>query len=589
MDGSKVSGRISSNSNGNTSSTTVNGVVINIAAGGQHQVNNNNISSNSSGSSNSSSGSSAAKPSRKVRRDASFRLPAFLGGSKRSVNGSSSPGSSRRAPSPSSLSSTSSSSSPAFVPINNNNNNAKSGNLEVHSRPESARTHLKHHGVDFSHASSSSDLIANTVNLKVASDPMNETYKSLGDPFGINAAVESIAVSAGTVRSVSKNSTSQQQQQQHLKPSRSVSNVLSHHDPTYQAARLSTYANVPPANRFGSSDSRASYNERLSVSRQPSQPPAAQMQPHRQYSTSNGGTNSYSGMSNGTPRRPTGMMGPPQPPMTRSVIYKSNSSLDLDHDEVVVSPAQPDYQQLRREYGSQGSINFSGNRFAAAPPINPGYRERIYSGPVVEIGPTSPGPAAVSTLQRKSVSGHSTMNSTFLAAREMNKSEDSTLGSVISNGSSRGDVMHQTDTGSEASPKVSKKKLAGVASSGFFSKDRESNKSQKSLFKKLRGSKESNPDPGALSFTKEGDGTLDRQALLDDCHRRRFFLHHDVGSMCARMAGVANQIKMLERRNTTTGASAASAALRNGSGSESPENKDDGDHGDGVSNELVLR
>jgi hypothetical protein len=61
------------------------------------------------------------------------------------------------------------------------------------------------------------------------------------------------------------------------------------------------------------------------------------------------------------------------------------------------------------------------------------------------------------------------------------RSEDSTLGSVISTGSSRGDVIHHTDTGSEASPKTSKKKLAGVASSGFFSKDRDSNKSQVSV------------------------------------------------------------------------------------------------------------
>jgi len=59
--------------------------------------------------------------------------------------------------------------------------------------------------------------------------------------------------------------------------------------------------------------------------------------------------------------------------------------------------------------------------------------------------------------------------------------------------------------------------------------------------------------------------------------------------MCARMTGAVNQIKLLERKNTTTGASAASAALRNGTGAESPDNKDDGDHGDGISNELVLR
>jgi len=55
------------------------------------------------------------------------------------------------------------------------------------------------------------------------------------------------------------------------------------------------------------------------------------------------------------------------------------------------------------------------------------------------------------------------------------------------------------------------------------------------------------------------------------------------------MSGAVNQIKLLERKNTTTGASAASAALRNGTGAESPDNKDDGDHGDGISNELVLR
>ena len=238
--------------------------------------------------------------------------------------------------------------------------------------------------------------------------------------------------------------------------------MLSHHDPTYQTARLSTYANVPAGNRFGNPDTRASYNERLSVSRQPSQQPP-QNQPHRQYSatgsSSSSTVNPFPTMGNGTPRRTSGMMGPPAPPMTRSIIYKSNTSLDLDHDDVVVSPSQPpDYQQLRREYGSQGSINVSGgNRFAPAPPINAGYRERIYSGPVVDIGQASPGPAAVSTLQRKSVSGHSNGGavSTFSVAREMNKSEDSTLGSVISNGSSRGDVIHHTDTGSEASPKRS--------------------------------------------------------------------------------------------------------------------------------------
>jgi hypothetical protein len=341
------------------------------------------------------------------------------------------------------------------------------------------------------------------VNLKVCGDPMSETYKSLGDVFGINAAVASIAASTGNVRKAVKNSPSQP----HLKSSRSVSSVVAQSDPTYQSARLSTYANLPaaPNARFGTPDARSSYNERLSVSRQPTQPP-----PQRIYS---GGHSQYAG----TPRRP-GMMGPPPPPMTRSIIYKSNTSLDLDHEpgDVVVSVVQPDYQQLRREYGSQGSINVSsGNRFAPAPPpVNPGYRDRIYSGPVVDLGQASPGPAAVSTLQRKSAGQ---ANGGFLSARDLNKSEESTVGSVISNGSK--DAAYHAETGSESSPKLAKKK-AGATSSVFFSKDRESGKSQKSLFKKLRGSKESNPDPSG-SFGKEGEGTLDRQAVLDDCHRRR--------------------------------------------------------------------
>ena len=225
MESSKVSGRngVNNGHNNNNNNATVNGVVINIAGGGQHQVNNNN---NNNGSNVAASG--GAKPSRKVRRDASFRLPAFLGGSKRSVNGSSSPGSSRRAPSPSSLSSASSSSSPAFAPICsnsssiNNNNHAKSNTLDVHKHPESVRA-LKN-VADYSSSSSSSsssnaDMISNSVNLKVASDPMSETYKSLGDVFGINAAVASIATSAGNVRSAVKNSPAMPQQQ-HLKSSR---------------------------------------------------------------------------------------------------------------------------------------------------------------------------------------------------------------------------------------------------------------------------------------------------------------------------------------------------------------------------------
>ena len=89
------------------------------------------------------------------------------------------------------------------------------------------------------------------------------------------------------------------------------------------------------------------------------------------------------------------------------------------------------------------------------------------------------------------------------------------------------------------------------------------------------------------------------QAAIDDRHRRKFFSHHDVSSLCASLGGLAHAARAkeaLERRNTTTGASAASAALRSshaasneGSNVNSSSDAADVDHGDNVSNELVLR
>ncbi len=507
-----------------------------------------------------------------MRRDASFRLPAFFGGSKCSVNGSTSPASSRRAPSPSSLSSVSTSSSPAFIQNNNNVTHGLVKGLDVHSHPESTRVLQGSEYLSSSSGSSSGDLISN---VKIPSGQMNETYKSLGDVFGINAAVASIS---GTAHSGNRKSP----KHTHLKTARSVSNVLGHHD---QSHRLTAYSGTPQsAARFGSSDMRASYSERLCVNRMPTQHQTGLIRyqnstPVGQYPEL-GVPRKFAGSSGGTPTQ----SGP-----SRSIIYKSNTSLDLDHevsqatDSVtpVVPQNNPEYQQLRREYGSQGSINLvMGSRYPA-PTSTSGpaqsYRERIYANPVVDLGQPSPGPAAVSTLQRKPLVQSNI--SQFTSNRDINKSEE-----TLANGSGN----NYGDSTSENSPKFSKKKVSSGAA-GFFAKEKEHLKSQKSLFKKLRGSKESNPDPSTYQKEGGGDSSLDRQAMLDDSHRRRFFLHHDVGSICAKLSGATQQIKLLERKNTTTGASAASAALRNGLSSESQDNKEDGDHGDGISNELVLR
>ena len=77
-----------------------------------------------------------------------------------------------------------------------------------------------------------------------------------------------------------------------------------------------------------------------------------------------------------------------------------------------------------------------------------------------------------------------------------------------------------------------------------------------------------------------GEGSDASGKIGDERHRRRFFSHYDIGSICSTLSGTL-ALKSLERRNTTTGASAASAALRG--------ELIDQDQGDNVSNDLVLR
>ena len=302
-----------------------------------------------------------------------------------------------------------------------------------------------------------------------------DTYKSLGDVFGIQAAVSSLNGKMGHARSVTD-------VYKHVPMRAHSSNggpaAHAHH-------RVSTYSNVSVpvnSNRFGTTDMRASYNEQRRI-------PANYPQ--------------------------------------RSIVYKSNSSLDLDHEVQVVQEAVSSvnlntYNQMR-QFGSQGSINDL---------------------------KSFEGPAAMSTLQR----------------RPMSSDVKSEVSSVLS------------DTSSQ-SPKVPKKKGGLLAGNS-----KHQNKS--GLFKKFKvnSSKE-----GTISNTNsEGSScegitqSAERQSMLDDRHRRRFFSHHDIGSLCASLS-VSAQMKNQEKRNT--GASAASAALRG----IDDANNEDVDHGDHVCNDLVLR
>ena len=254
--------------------------------------------------------------------------------------------------------------------------------------------------------------------------------------------------------------------------------------------------------RFGNPDMRASYSERLTARQRPAPVPRS---------------------------------GP-----SDTAVYKSNSSLDLDHEADILQESSVTTGPSRREYGSHGSLNMMG-------------REVLNGFP-------GEGPVAVSTLTR---TGHYNSG--------LNRSEESNAGSGISN-----NTNDDLDSGA-GSPKQKKKAM------GFWgNKDKNARKSQKSLFKKR--TKEGSESVVKTSVDLASCDNLDNKA--EDKHRRRFFSHYDTASVCASLS-ITAQLRTLQRRNTTTGASAASAALRGGG--DSLDNHCETDHGDGINNQLVLR
>jgi len=327
--------------------------------------------------------------------------------------------------------------------------------------------------------------------------PPRESKKKLNSNVSVPANSAPAVKSARSVQNMAERSFSVSENRNHSGVSRTPHRVAG-----YGGAGQPSRG----PHRFGHPDTRASYSERLS-SRQRA---------------------NYRG---------------PQTPGQQD-MYKSNSSLDLDHETEILQ--ESNVVGGRREYGSHGSLDVMGRD-----------RETLLAMFPASSGE---GPAAVSTLTRPNHYNH---------ASHLNRSEESN-GSVVSNGS-----QDHTEIDSTSSPKQKKKAI------GFWgNKDKNSRKSQKSLFKKR--TKEGGE--GINKSVESASDIIDNRA--EDKHRRRFFSHHDIGSVCASLS-VTAQLRTLQRRNTTTGASAASAALRNSGGGESPDSEE-ADQGDGVSNDLVL-
>lgn len=128
------------------------------------------------------------------------------------------------------------------------------------------------------------------------------------------------------------------------------------------------------------------------------------------------------------------------------------------------------------------------------------------------------------------------------------------------------------------------------------------NEQQASIFRKLRGGSSRNEASSTLAETsssKGSDHSLDAEARNEEKLRKKAFAHYDVQSVSANLSYAVRLRSILGmRRNTTTGASAASMANRNassmspastsGGGSTEDLGPDESDFGDGRSNELVL-
>nr|XP_045598357.1 signal-induced proliferation-associated 1-like protein 1 isoform X1 [Procambarus clarkii]XP_045598358.1 signal-induced proliferation-associated 1-like protein 1 isoform X1 [Procambarus clarkii]XP_045598359.1 signal-induced proliferation-associated 1-like protein 1 isoform X1 [Procambarus clarkii] len=225
-------------------------------------------------------------------------------------------------------------------------------------------------------------------------------------------------------------------------------------------------------------------------------------------------------------------------------LYRSNSSLDLDHDVEEQPPASP----LRREYGSHGSINV-----ASAP------SESLYS-----------------------------------ILREFKPSESIKCASS-STDNVAGSLGNEADA---TSPKARSKfqKLWDKDKSSIFKKLRSSKSTESKGDSKCDINSETSVSSSITKSCKSSEGNGDSDSRSEELlnivpTRRSAFAHYDCRSLATQFILGHVRSLLTERANTTTGASAAAMAgsLPSGLHHDSTEDlqHDEHDPGDGRSNPLI--
>lgn len=269
-------------------------------------------------------------------------------------------------------------------------------------------------------------------------------------------------------------------------------------------------------------------------------------------------------------------------------MYRSNSSLELMHNEATSngnhlnnntnglnSERSHPVPGLRREYGSHGSID----ALASTPPKNTrGTSESFFAmlqdyRPAVlgVIGTDQRSPGPVEYMKGKVVE-QTTVKSTAMT-QTTNISANTTLNSTTTTHTQQNFINESLseDSIDRGSPKLRNKlqRLWGQS-------------------KQQRSMSIAHPVSMSNGITEDCSIASTLSADMEERQKRRAFAHYDCQSLAANLGYAAKLRGLLlaRRRNTTTGASAASMLnTRSSTPDSAQENVDD--YGDGHSNELL--
>lgn len=260
--------------------------------------------------------------------------------------------------------------------------------------------------------------------------------------------------------------------------------------------------------------------------------------------------------------------------LTQDALYRSNSSLELqDHHNHFHSSESnlPNGTPLRREYGSHGSIDVIGSSDRPGPIITTGesffamlqdYRPAVL-GVIGANDQRSPGPSEYlrGKVESPTVIEHASISTT------------DSVDSILS--TDRAPIA-------STSPKLKLKlhRLWGGSTSTTTSPHTPSNNKTQ----RHHGIVDDSSVNTSTHNSSTSLGTT--SADMEERQRRRAFAHYDCQSLTANLGYAAKLrgILLARRRNTTTGASAASMLTR----SSTPDgDSGDEDFGDGQSNDLI--